>query len=45
MEEDYYASDDLRKGPREAMLALIENYTDIVFELDEVTMQGLRVSD
>jgi hypothetical protein len=23
-------------------LALLENYTDIVFELNEVTMQGLR---
>ena len=42
MEDSYYASDDWRRGPREAMLALIENYTDIVFELDEVTVQGLR---
>ena len=42
MEAAYYASDDWRKGPREAMLALIENYTDIVFEVDEVTMRGLR---
>lgn len=42
MEDTYYASDDWRKGPREAMLALIENYTDIVLELDEVTVQGLR---
>ena len=41
MEEDYYASDDWRQGPREAILALIENYTDIVFELDEATLQGL----
>jgi hypothetical protein len=42
MEDTYYASDDWRKGPREAMLALIESYNDIVFELDEVTVQGLR---
>jgi hypothetical protein len=42
MEEAYYASDDWRKGPREAMLALIESYTDVVFEADEVTVQGLR---
>ncbi len=42
MEDAYYASDDWRKGPREAMLALIENYMDIVLELDEVTVQGLR---
>ena len=42
MEDAYYASDDWRKGPRERILALIENYTDIVLELDEVTVQGLR---
>jgi len=42
MEDSYYAGDDWRKGPREAMLALIENYTDVVLEVDEVTMQGLR---
>jgi len=42
MEESYYNSDDWRQGPREAMLALIENYTDVVLELDEVTVQGLR---
>ena len=42
MEDAYYASDDWRKGPREAMLVLIENYTDLVLEVDEVTVQGLR---
>jgi hypothetical protein len=42
MEDTYYRSDDWRLGPREAILALMENYTDIVFELDEVTVQGLR---
>ena len=42
MEDSYYASDDWRKGPREAMLALIESYTDVVFEADPVTVQGLR---
>jgi hypothetical protein len=41
-EDAYYSSDDCRQGPREAILALMENYTDIVFELDEVTMWGLR---
>ena len=43
MEDTYYGSDDWRKGPREAMLALIESYTDIVLELDELTVQGLRI--
>ena len=42
MEDAYYASDDWRKGPRETMLALIENYNDIVLEVDEVSVQGLR---
>ena len=42
MEDSYYASDDWRKGPREAMLALIESYVDAVFEVDEITVQGLR---
>jgi hypothetical protein len=42
MEDTYYASQDWRNGPREAMLALMENYTDVVFELDEATLEGLR---
>jgi len=42
MEDTYYASDDWRKGSREALLALIENYSDIVLEVDDVTVQGLR---
>ncbi len=41
-EDAFYASDDWRKGPREAILALIDTYTDIVLELDEETVQGLR---
>ena len=41
-EDAYYASDDWRQGPREAILALIENYVDIVLELEQVTVQGLR---
>ena len=41
-EDAYYGSDDWRQGPREAILALIENYTDIVLELDEVTVQRMR---
>jgi hypothetical protein len=42
MEDAYYASDDWRKGPREAMLALIETYIDVVFEVDEITVEGFR---
>jgi NIPSNAP protein len=43
-EDAFYGSDDWRKGPREALLALIESYTDIVLELDEATVQGLRLA-
>jgi len=42
MEDTYYASDDWRQGPRERILALIESYTDVVLEVDEVAVQGLR---
>jgi hypothetical protein len=41
-ENAFYSSDEWRQGPREAIIALIENYTEIVLELDEVTLQGLR---
>lgn len=40
MEDNYYASDDWRKGPREAMLALIESDVDAVFEVDELRYRG-----
>jgi len=42
MEDAYYASDDWRLGPRESMLALIECYVDVVIEMDESTVDGLR---
>jgi len=41
-EDDFYGSDDWRKGPREAMLALIESYMDVVLELDELAVSCLR---
>jgi len=40
IEDVYYASDDWRKGPREAILALIESYVDVVLEVDEVGVEG-----
>ncbi len=45
LEDAFYGSDDWRKGPREAILVLIESYTDIVLELDEQTIAGLRRLD
>ena len=41
-EASFYGSDEWRKGPREAIIACIENYTEFVLELDDVTLQGLR---
>jgi hypothetical protein len=45
MEDEFYGGDDWRKGPREAMVALIESYSDVVLELDEETVAKLRRSD
>jgi hypothetical protein len=41
-ENAFYGSDEWRKGPREAIVALIENYTEVVLELNDVTVQGMR---
>jgi len=41
-EDDFYGSDDWTKGPRAAILAVIETYTDVVLELDEAAIRGLR---
>ncbi|MEP6950296.1 MAG: NIPSNAP family protein [Ginsengibacter sp.] len=40
-EDDFYNSDDWQKGPRTAMLDLIENYTTIV--ISEETFKGWQV--
>jgi hypothetical protein len=41
-EAAFYGSDEWRQGPREVILACIENYTEIVLVLDDNTLQGLR---
>jgi hypothetical protein len=41
-EDAFYGSDDWRQGPREAIVSRIENYTSIVIEVDDATLQGLR---
>lgn len=41
-ENAFYGSDEWRQGPREQIIACIENYTEFVIELDDVTTQGLR---
>jgi NIPSNAP len=41
-EDAFYGSSEWRQGPREAVLALIDNYTSVVITIDEATLQGLR---
>lgn len=41
-EDAYYASAEWRQGPREALLALMEGYTDVVLEVDEAAVEALR---
>lgn len=41
-ENAFYRSDEWRQGPREAIISLIENYAEVVLELDDATVQGMR---
>lgn len=41
-EEAFYGSEEWRQGPRQAIISLIENYTEIVLELEDAAVQGLR---
>lgn len=41
-EDAFYHSDDWKQGPRKAITALIENYMDVVLQLDEAAVQRLR---
>jgi hypothetical protein len=41
-EDAFYASDEWRSGPREAILACIDAYTTVVVTLDDETLAGLR---
>ncbi len=41
-EDAFYGSTEWRDGPRESVIALIDSYLDLVLELDEPTIDGLR---
>src|SRR4030095_13404762 len=45
MEDAFYGSNDWRQGPREAMIALIENYTDVVLESAEAALVALMMAN
>ena len=38
----FYGSDEWKLGPREPLLAMIENYTSIVIAMEESTVDALR---
>jgi len=38
----FYGSDEWRQGPREPLLAMIDNYTSIVIEMEKSTVDALR---
>src|SRR5437867_9110844 len=41
-QDQFYGSDEWCRGPRDAIVALINNYTSAVIEVDEATLAGLR---
>jgi uncharacterized protein (TIGR02246 family) len=41
-EDRFYGSDAWRRGPREAVLSMIDTYTTVVVATDEETIRGLR---
>jgi len=43
-QDAFYGSDEWKKGPREAILSLIENYTTVVIEADEKLLNKLKNS-
>ena len=43
-QDAFYGSDEWKKGPRDAILALIEHYTTVVVELPAATVEALRAA-
>ncbi len=43
-EDAFYGSTEWQQGPRAAILALIATYSEVVLELDDVTVAALRSS-
>jgi hypothetical protein len=41
-EEAFYSSEEWRQGPREAILACIERYTDVVLPVNEALLATIR---
>jgi hypothetical protein len=43
-QDAFYGSQEWKDGPRAAILALIENFTSIVLELEPAAVEALRVA-
>jgi len=43
-QDAFYGSQEWKDGPRAAILALIENFTSIVLELEPATVEALRIA-
>ena len=41
-QDAFYGSDEWRQGPREPIIALIENYNSVVIEMKKSTVDALR---
>ncbi len=41
-QDAFYGSDEWRKGPRDEIMGLIENYTTVVIDLEEEVVNALR---
>ena len=41
-QDAFYGSDEWKLGPREPIIAMIDNYTSIVIEMEEATVGALR---
>ena len=42
-QDAFYGSDEWRQGPRDAIVELIESYTTIAIEMEETTVDALRI--
>ena len=42
-QDSFYGSDEWKQGPREAILAFIENYTTVVVPVNTALLEGLKL--
>ena len=42
-QDAFYGSDEWRKGPREEIVGLMENYTTVVIEMEEALVDALCI--